>query len=198
MTEYDDKYNSTDNIEELRKKWRSLSIEAPSSGGTPGEQHRLPLSQKQRIMMRLKCLSVAGVVFMIYFLTIIDTLMLPLWLTIAYELFMAIAIGVNIYQMRLLGKADFAMMTTVEAISFVKDFTRLRSRCKLYMILIAIPLVIVLLWIIAREHDPALQEGIVIGGISGGIIGGAIGFLIDRRFRKDLREMSRILGDRDD
>lgn len=179
-------------MEELRKKWRSLSIDAPASGGAPGGNRRLPLSEKQRVMARFRMLAIVGIAAMVFFMEVNNIFDIPAGVTIAYELFMALAIFINIFQLIQLRQADFAEMTTIEAISFIKRFSRRRSRFKILLIAIAIPLLCVFLWFIYLNHDSNFSEGIIAGGVSGGIIGGIIGFLIDRRFRKDLSAMSEI------
>ncbi len=181
-----DKYN----IEQLRKNWRRLSIEAPAFGGAPESPHHLPTSEKQRIMRRLFILAVAGFTFMIYLLAIMEHIPFPIWLVISYEVFMLLTITLNLYMFFKLRKTDFATIPTVNAISFIRYFVKLRNRCKIFLIILAVPLISMILWTFYDTGD----HSCVIGGIIGGLIGAIIGFYIDRRFRYDLKTMETILG----
>lgn len=179
------------NIEELRKNWRRLSIEAPAFGGAPETPRLLPTSEKQRVARRLRILSVAGVLFMLYMLLCLKYISYPAWLVIAYEIFMGLTVFLNLFMLRKLNKADLAVMTTVDAIEFIRYFTKLRNRCKIFLITLAVPLVAMIIWV---SYD-AGDHNCVIGGIAGGIIGGLIGLNIDRKFRRDLKTMAEVLGD---
>ena len=187
----DNKDNISSDIEQLRNKWRRLSIEAPAPGPRPGGNRRVPHSEKQRIIRRFWTLAITGCIFMIYFAILIRHFQIPYWLTAIYELFIALTVGVNLYMLNLLKRADFAEMTTIKAITFIKRFTRLRARFKFLLTCLAIPLVILIIWVL----DDGTDSGIIIGGITGAVIGGIVGVYIDRCFKKDLKTMSSILGE---
>ena len=175
----------------MRNKGRRLAIEAPAPGQRPGGNRRVPHSEKQRIIRRFWTLAITGCIFMIYFAILIRHFQIPYWLTAIYELFIALTVGVNLYMLNLLKRADFAEMTTIKAITFIKRFTRLRARFKFLLTCLAIPLVILIIWVL----DDGTDSGIIIGGITGAVIGGIVGVYIDRCFKKDLKTMSSILGE---
>lgn len=187
----DNNDNISPDIEQLRNTWRRLSIEAPAPGPRPGGNRRIPHSEKQRVIRRLRTLAIAGCICMVYFILMIRHYHVPIWLTVLYEFFIVMTVGVNIYMLRMLHRADFACMTTVDAISFMKHFIRLRARLKFMLICMAIPLVVLIIWAL----DDGTDSGIVIGAAAGAAIGAIVGISIDRRFRKDLKTMSDILGE---
>ena len=187
----DNDNNISPDIERLRNKWRRLSIEAPAPGPRPGGNRRIPHSEKQRVIRRFRVLAIVGCLCMVYFILMVRHYPVPIWLTALYELFMAMAVGVNIYMLKLLHNADFGCMTTVDAISFMKNFIRLRARLKFILTCLAIPLVILIVW----GLDDGTESGIIIGAATGAVLGAIVGISIDRRFRKDLKTMSDILGE---
>lgn len=191
MTKENNDHNISPDIEQLRNKWRRLSIEAPAPGPRPGGDRPLPHSEKQRIIRRLRALAVAGCLFMLYFVLLIRNYPTPLWLTLTYELFMAIAVCVNIYMLRMLRRTDLGEMTTVEAIAFIKRFTRLRMRFKFILTSLAVPLVALIIWAL----DDGTDSGVIFGAITGALLGAIVGFSIDRRFKRDLKAMRKILGE---
>ncbi len=191
MTKENNYHNISPDIEQLRNKWRRLSIEAPAPGPRPGGDRPLHHSEKQRIIRRLRALAVAGCLFMLYFVLLIRNYPTPLWLTLTYELFMAIAVCVNIYMLRMLRRTDLGEMTTVEAIAFIKRFTRLRMRFKFILTSLAVPLVALIIWAL----DDGTDSGVIFGAITGALLGAIVGFSIDRRFKRDLKAMRKILGE---
>ena len=182
------------NIEQMRKNWRRLSIEAPAFGGAPESPHRFPLSEKQRILNRFLMIAGAGLIFMIYMLTIVKHISFPTWLVISYEVFMSLAVALDLYMYIKLKKVDFTPMSTVNAIAFIRHFVKLRNNCKIFLIILAVPLIAMILWVFYDAGD----HNCVIGGIVGGIIGALIGLYIDRKFRRDLKIIETILGNEND
>ena len=181
-------------LEDLRKRWRSISIDAPHTGaGAPESYRRIEKARnaRQRMLRRYRmmlCIVVLGIANGIAIDFLID---MPVWLPIYFYLYMALAGVLNAMQLRKLTNTDVIALPTVEAIDFIKRFITMRNRTKIVMLSIGIPLIVLL--ICTLEHEEGQQT--MLAGIAGGVIGGVLGFLIDRRFRADLRAMREFLGD---
>ena len=81
-------------IEKIRQRWRSLDIEAPAGAKAPGRSNgRLPHTEKQRIMVRLRLMALILIGAMLYYIIFMLEFHTPLWLNIYYEGFMVLAIG---------------------------------------------------------------------------------------------------------
>ena len=181
-------------LEDLRKRWRSISIDAPHTGaGAPESYRRIEKARnaRQRMLRRYRmmlCIVVLGIANGVT----LDILMgMPVWISIYYYLYMALAGVLNAVQMRKLTETDVIALPTVDAIEFIKRFSAMRNRVKIIMLAIGLPLIVLL--ICALEHENGQQ--IMFAGIAGAIIGGAIGLMIDRRFRTDLKAMRQFLGE---
>lgn len=182
--------NDNDNIKQFRQRWRSLEVEAPAGAKAPGRAaSRQPHTQKQRIRMRLKAMIAFLVLAMVYYLWFMLEFPLPWWLNVYYELFMAAALAVQVWQLVLLRRMRLAEMSTMQAIEAIKSMLRLRMRAKVVLLSLAVPLVVLLVWVRGMQVDPALFHHTVWGAVWGGALGALIGTLIDMRFRRDFRAM---------
>lgn len=186
-------------IEKIRQRWRSLDIEAPAGAKAPGRSNgRLPHTEKQRIMVRLRLMALILTGAMLYYIIFMLEFHTPLWLNIYYEGFMVLAIGLQIWQLIKLKRLRLVEMSTIDAIDAIKRMMKMRMWAKALLISLAVPLVVLLVWVLGEHADPELFHGIVSDAIIGGVLGGLIGWLIDRRFRKDFRAMIEQLEGSDD
>lgn len=184
-------------LDDLKARWRSISIEAPASGSdNPRDFRRLEKARsvRQRLIRRYRMMvwvMAFGILNGVALFRIVDFS----WLTMIYFfLYMLLAGGLNLMQMFRLGNTDVVNLPVIDAIEFIKNFTRLRNRVEIILIVVCIPLVLLLLLSLEGEG----QQEMLSGGITGGIIGAIIGIVIDRRFRADLKALLAFLGDTDD
>ena len=197
------------NIDDLKRTWRQINVEAPQitdSGRKNSDSRdsddriksykRLLLESesvptvKQRLISRLKRPTFAAGACLASIALLIRDFDIPLWFIVIYCAFVVAAMALTLYQIRLLKNTNFATMTTVEAISFIRRFTIMRQRCKAALLSMGIPIVVVLMWLLDSHKEPAL----LIGGIAGAVIGAALGFYMNHRFKKDLRLIEDTLG----
>ena len=146
--------------------------------------------------LRLMLLLLAGV--MLYYFVFMMEFDTPLWLNIYYEGFMAVAIVVQAWLLFRLKRLRLVEMSTIDAIGAIKRMIKMRMWAKAVLISLAVPLVVLLVWVLGEYADPGLFHSIVGGAIVGGVLGALIGWLIDIRFRKDFRAMIEQLEGSDD
>lgn len=146
------------------------------------------------VRLRLMVLILTGA--MLYYIIFMLEFHTPLWLNIYYEGFMVLAIGLQIWQLIKLKR--LVEMSTIDAIGAIKRMIKMRMWAKAVLISLAVPLVVLLVWVLGEYADPGLFHSIVGGAIVGGVLGALIGWLIDRRFRKDFRAMIEQLEGSDD
>lgn len=197
------------NIDNLKRTWQQINVEAPEMHDSDRRKtdsrdsddriksyRRLLLESesvptvKQRLISRLKRPIFAAGACLASIAFLIRDFNIPLWFIIIYCAFVVTAIALTLYQIRLLRNTNFATMTTVEAISFVRRFIIIRQRCKSALLSVGIPIVVVLMWLLDSHKEPAL----LIGGIAGAIIGAVLGFYMNHRFKKDLQLIEDTLG----
>lgn len=197
------------NIDDLKRTWQQINVEAPEMHDSDRRKtdsrdsddriksyRRLLLESesvptvKQRLISRLKRPIFAAGACLASIAFLIRDFNIPLWFIIIYCAFVVTAIALTLYQIRLLRNTNFATMTTVEAISFVRRFIIIRQRCKSALLSVGIPIVVVLMWLLDSHKEPAL----LIGGIAGAVIGAALGFYMNHRFKKDLQLIEDTLG----
>lgn len=178
-------------IDELKREWKEIDIPAPDAPiGNGQNSHAVPRSIKDRLLRlqkRMLLISACGIICVPGCLNMLQT---PTWLAICFCIYFLLAIVINIYQIKMLDKADMATLTTVEAIEFVERYAVTRSRCKALLICLAVPLLIGLLLVLDHESEP----GMIYGFIAGAVTGGAIGFIINRKFKKNIALLRRYLG----
>lgn len=186
-------------IEKIRQRWRSLDVEAPAGAKDPGRSNgRLPHTERQRIMSRLRLMLLLLAGAMLYYFVFMMEFDTPLWLNIYYEGFMAVAIVVQAWLLFRLKRLRLVEMSTIDAIGAIKRMIKMRMWAKAVLISLAVPLVVLLVWVLGEYADPGLFHSIVGDAIVGGVLGALIGWLIDRRFRKDFRAMIEQLEGSDD
>jgi hypothetical protein len=181
-------------IEQLRKSWRSLHVEAPAGAKDPGRSNvRLPHTLKQRIVLRLRVMIAVLVVAMLYYVAFMQEFNPPLWLSIYYEAFMALSLVIQVVQIEVMSDIRLSEATTVQTIATVKRILKLRLKAKVLLISLGIPLVVLLIWVLGNDLDPDIFHNMILGAVVGAFIGGIIGWMIDRRFRSDFRGMIEML-----
>ena len=155
------------NIDDLKRTWRQINVEAPQitdSGRKNSDSRdsddriksykRLLLESesvptvKQRLISRLKRPIFAAGACLASIALLIRDFDIPLWFIVIYCAFVVAAMALTLYQIRLLKNTNFATMTTVEAISFIRRFTIMRQRCKAALLSMGIPIVVVLMWLL--------------------------------------------------
>ncbi|MDE6629031.1 MAG: hypothetical protein K2K36_06635 [Muribaculaceae bacterium] len=182
-------------LDNLKKQWRSVSIDAPQPDGLRGPEAFRKLektrSARQRMLRRYRMILIVAMLGIANGVALQRILDIPFWMMIYFCLFMLLAGVMNFMQMRKLAATDVVSLPVVDAINFIKWFSRMRNYVEMLLIAIGLPLVVMLICTIEHEED----EYLFLGGIAGGIIGAILGVLIDFRFRADLKAMRKFLDD---
>lgn len=170
-------------IEQLKRTWHQVNIRPPHI-----EKAK---SLKDRLISRLKrpLFAIAGCITAL--IPLVRDLHIPLWFTTFYCLFCALAGCFTLAQIKMLKKADFATLPTVDAISFMRRFTIMRQRMKIILISLAVPLIGMLMWFFNSHREPAM----LLGALIGALVGGIIGWNMNHRFKRDMQSIEETLGD---
>lgn len=180
-------------LDDLKKRWRSVSIDAPQPSGLPGPEgcNRLTKtrSAKERMLRRYRMMLVI-IMFSILDGTLLQRLVdISWWVMLYYYMYMVLAGVMNFMQMHKLSATDVVNLPVIDAITFLKRFSRLRTIIKTVMLTTGLPMIVLLIY--SMEHDDGTQ--LMLAGLIGAIIGGIIGLLIDLRFRADIKAMQEFL-----
>ena len=182
-------------IDELKRKWQDITppqkpaeyekaCNIPSTG-------KAPRSIKERLMSRLRRMYLAIVGGLMLLPSLGHEFDPPVAFQAFYIVYFLLGAVFNLIQISSLRKADFATMTTIDAIEFVTRFTRRRKQFRLTLIICGAILLTSFFLMALHLDDPWLLAGMAFGAASGLIIG----LHINRRFNADLRLLRSYLGE---
>lgn len=194
-------------LDQLKQTWQKINITTGDANidltekisATEGKKRKhnrkdAIFTVKERMIWQLTRPLYAVIPCLCLIITLFRDFNMPLWYTIIYCGFLVLAAFLSRYQVRRLRNADFTSFTTIEAINFIKRFTIVRQRIKIVLISLAVPIIVILMWIFESHNEPDM----LLGGLIGAVLGGFIGIHINRRFKKELRKMEEILGTDDE
>lgn len=170
-------------IEQLRQTWRQVNIRPP--------QIEKAKSLKERLVSRLKRPLFAMAGCLAALVPLVHDMHIPGWFVAFYCIFCALAGCFTFIQTRMLKRADFSILPTVDAIRFIKRFSIIRQRMKTILITLAIPLIGMLMWFFDSHKEPPM----LFGALAGALAGGVIGWNMNHRFKRDMQKIEESLGD---
>lgn len=182
-------------IDELKHKWQNIT--PPQK--TADDEHvdnipftgKAPRSIKDRIMSRMRRLNIAIAGGLLLLPSLGKEFDAPAAFLAFYTTYFILAAVLNMIQRDSLRKADFATMTTIDAIDFLTRFIRRRKQFRLTLIIYGTILLASFFYMALRHDDPWLIASMVIGAALGIIIG----LRINNRFNADLRILRSYLGE---
>lgn len=183
-------------IDELKSKWQNIippqnPADDQQAQSTPSTTGKVPRSIKERLMSRFRRMNIAiagGLLLLPSLGREFDT---PAFFQALYVSYFVLAAMLNMIQRNSLRKADFATMTTIDAIEFITRFIRRRKRFRLTLIIFGTILLTGFFLIALRHDDPWL----IVAMTAGAAIGLNIGLHINNRFNADLRLLRSYLGE---
>lgn len=195
------------NIDDLKQIWQKLEVATPNSpladtsNNSPYKNStasakkytdlEVPRSVKQRLISRLKRMMIVCIFGVLMLPSLCVNFNTPLWFNICWIAFFVLVASANFSLIRALHHADFATLTTVEAIKFVKNFIRRRQQLRIICCILGVALVLTLIVVIGAHDEPTLLYGCG----AGAIIGLIIGLKINSHFNSDLKLLKKFLGE---
>ena len=179
----------------LKTQWNALSNENTNLKQRNRELTRLLLTRNvvsnQDKLARSYRIGYMGFAFPLLGYLLHIVMNCSIWLALGYGIYGLILGSYDLWFIKFVKDADYAVLSTVDAINHAAKVVKYQNWATVLSMLLALGILIPMF----QELSELGGEPAVIGGITGGVIGGAIGLKICIRNHKLARRMVRELKD---
>lgn len=177
-----------DRLEEMKKKWQSINVPAPATGGSQYNPSYHTMSNLDRLRRFYRMFLVLAIVWVPLFPFMLQRFSLPAWLLAGgavYFVVMGCFIWRVYYELR---QIDFSTMSAVAVMQSMCTVERWRMLHKVVGMVLALSLVGCMLY-----YFSGMNEAVFWGGIVGLAVGLAIGIVNSVRSSRWIKAIKREL-----
>lgn len=182
----------------LKNEWNALATENATLKQRNRELTRLLLTRNvvsnQDKLARSYRIGYLGFAFPLLGFLLYAMMDCSIWLAIGYGIYGLILGSYDLWFIKFIKSADYAVLSTIEALNHAVKVVKYQNWATVLSMILAISILIPLF----REFSIIGGEPAVWGGVCGGLIGGAIGLRICIKNHKLARRMVRELKDLED